>query len=336
MSPKKWLAAGLFSLSLCIPSTVSAQFSPFENCNCQQPQMGMGRTIIPRQVIPRQVIPRQVIPQQMPYMQPQMQMPFTQEGMDPCNICPQQVFAPQPIMAPVQQPVYQTYMQPQVQTQYRQKQIIRYKQVPRVQHQRQGYVENVPVTSYQTVQVDEGSYQQVWVPKMVQKQVPQTVYVPQTRYRDVAVQTMEQVPVAEITYVPEQTVTYVPQTQAVGMQTVGSQVIGWQQGGPQVAGWGYAPTTAMSPWQTPYGVPMTAELPYPTLMLPGEPYVPQSAGIDRPTPDPAFLQPPATESAEWSTIKSRSAASNLNAPEQQTYNPQPTRTSALPSAAVVR
>lgn len=302
MSPKKWFTAGLFAFGLGVASTASAQWAPFSDCNCGQAQM----------------------------QQPFMQQPMMMQG-NPCEICPQQVFAPQPIIAPMQQPVYQTYMQPQLRTQLRQKQIIRYKQVPRIQHQRHSYIENVPMTSYQTVQVDEGGYQQVWVPKMVQKQVPQTVYVPQTRYRDVAMQTMEQVPYAEMTYIPEQSVTYVPQTRAIGMQTVGSQIVGWQQGPGQVAGWGYPPA-ATTAWQSPYGYPMTAGIDAPMLAFPGEPYLPQqSAGVNVPTPDPSYLQVPTTSngSAEWSTIKSRSAAA-------EDYNPQPTRTSQVPSAAIVR
>jgi hypothetical protein len=47
--------------------------------------------------------------------------------------------------------------------------------------------EQVPVTTYDTVCVDEGSYTQVWVPKVVAKQVPRTVMQTRVSYRRVAV-----------------------------------------------------------------------------------------------------------------------------------------------------
>lgn len=47
--------------------------------------------------------------------------------------------------------------------------------------------EQVPVTTFDTVCVDEGSYTQVWVPKMVTKQVPRTVMQTRVSYRRVAV-----------------------------------------------------------------------------------------------------------------------------------------------------
>jgi hypothetical protein len=47
--------------------------------------------------------------------------------------------------------------------------------------------EQVPVTTYDTVCVDEGSFKQVWVPKVVAKQVPRTVMQTRVSYRRVAV-----------------------------------------------------------------------------------------------------------------------------------------------------
>lgn len=53
---------------------------------------------------------------------------------------------------------------------------------PAVQIQRQAYVEQVPVTTYQQVT------ETVYVPQQVTRSVPRTVMVQQTRYRDVAYQ----------------------------------------------------------------------------------------------------------------------------------------------------
>jgi len=241
---------------------------------------------------------------------------------NPCVVCPQQ-----PVYAPVQQPVFQQHLQPQVRTRMMQKQVVRYRTVPQIQQHRQAYTENVPVTSYQTVQVDEGAYQQVWVPKMVQKQVPTTVMQQQLKYRNVAVQTLRQVAVAETQLVPQQTVEYVPQTRFAGMQTVGSQLVGWQGGAPQMAGWGYAPAA------TAYGYPAQPMMGYAPQIYPSTAAYPglepiaaeptpatESAGIDRPTPAP---------SDGWQTIRQ---GSNSNGSTQQSYNPQPTRAADAPTA----
>ncbi|MBL8849307.1 MAG: hypothetical protein JNG89_06465 [Planctomycetaceae bacterium] len=57
---------------------------------------------------------------------------------------------------------------------------------PQVQIQRQAYVEQVPVTTYQQVS------ETVYVPQQVTRMVPQTVMMQQTRYRDIAVQAAPQ------------------------------------------------------------------------------------------------------------------------------------------------
>ena len=198
---------------------------------------------------------------------------------DPCNPCVQ--------------PMMQTTLQPQ--------QVITYQTVPQVQYQRQTYVENVPVVSYQNVTVDEGGYQMVWVPRPVQKQVAQTVLQPQVRYRDVAVQVNQQVAQVQTQLVPQQTLSYVPQTMQVGTQYMGTQIIGWQPGGVPVIG-AYP------------AVPMTSA-------LPGMAPIPDSAGtVNRLVPQPQSAEMPAGD--QWSTIRQRQGTAPVN-------------TSAIPSAAAV-
>lgn len=98
--------------------------------------------------------------------------------------------------------------------------VVSFQDVPRTQIQRQAVTVNVPVTTYNQVTVDQGSYQQVWVPRPVTKVVPQTVLQPQIQYRDVAVQTVERIPQYHTVLVPQPQMTYVqsgiyvPQTAA--------------------------------------------------------------------------------------------------------------------------
>lgn len=98
--------------------------------------------------------------------------------------------------------------------------VVSFQDVPRTQIQRQAVSVNVPVTTYNQVTVDQGSYQQVWVPRPVTKVVPQTVMQSQIQYRDVAVQTVERIPQYHTVVVPQPQMTYVqsgiyvPQTAA--------------------------------------------------------------------------------------------------------------------------
>jgi hypothetical protein len=62
----------------------------------------------------------------------------------------------------------------------------------------------VPVQTCRQVTVDEGCFQQVWVPKLVSKNIPQTVYQQQVSYRSVPYQVMQRVPVMETRMVPQQ------------------------------------------------------------------------------------------------------------------------------------
>jgi hypothetical protein len=72
--------------------------------------------------------------------------------------------------------------------------IITYQNVPRTIMRQEAIQVQVPTTTYQQVSVDEGGYQQVWVPRMVNKSVPRTVMTTQVQYRQVPQTVYEQVP----------------------------------------------------------------------------------------------------------------------------------------------
>jgi len=123
---------------------------------------------------------------------------------------------------------------------------------PSVQIQRQAYIEQVPVTTYQQVT------DTVYVPQQVTRTIPRTVMTQQTRFRDVAVQTMQ--PMAQ---------PFAPVMSAGCSSCGGSQV-------------GFAPT-AIS------GYPGVA--PTPTSIAPGPYAVPSMPSISvSPYADPAVPQ----------------------------------------------
>ncbi len=103
-----------------------------------------------------------------------------------------------------QQPVVETQMVPQQMMTYRNEVVTQYRQ--------EAITQNVPVTTYQNVTVDEGGYQMVYVPKPVTKQVPQVVYQPQISYRSVPYQVTQQVPQLVTQLVPQQVVRQQPYT----------------------------------------------------------------------------------------------------------------------------
>ncbi len=72
--------------------------------------------------------------------------------------------------------------------------IITYQNVPKTIMRQEAVQVQVPTTTYQQVAVDEGSFQQVWVPRMVTKSVPRTVMSTQVQYRQVPQTVYEQVP----------------------------------------------------------------------------------------------------------------------------------------------
>jgi hypothetical protein len=214
----------------------------------------------------------------------------------PCG-CAQQSYIPV-------QPIYQTQLQPVLQTQLQPQQFVTYRDVASTQYRQEQIATQVPVTTMQQVTRDEGSYQMVWVPRMVTHQVPTTTYQTQIGYRTVPYQVTQRVAQVETRMVPQQTVQYIPRTTVsamVGCNTCPSAAI-YQQA--LMPGWGY-------------GVALPAQT---AAAPPGAPPV-QST-----TQQPVVPEPPAETSmhGDWQTVEPRHAA----APTDQT-------TSMIPSAVYV-
>lgn len=200
-------------LTLASASDANAQFlrNPFDTCGtCRQQVSQCGCGHQHHAVAPR---PRRVIAAQPVQCAPPPQITCAQ---------PKPIYVPPPQVTCVQpQPVVQTHtrLQPVTETQYRQEQYTVYRDVPRIDYRVEQQAVTVPVTSYRQVTVDEGNYQQVWVPKLVSKAIPETVYQQQTVCKTVPVQTTQRIAETATRTVPYQSVKYIPQTyQTVTMQ----------------------------------------------------------------------------------------------------------------------
>lgn len=135
-------------------------------------------------------------------------MPFGHCICPPCVTChlpPPSCVCVVPVVPVIPVVPVQTTLRPVVQTQYRQEQVVTYRDVPTIQHRREAFIEQVPVTAYERVT------ETVYVPQQVTKMVPRTVMQPQTRYRDVAYQVNQRVAETHTRLVPQQTVSYVPE-----------------------------------------------------------------------------------------------------------------------------
>lgn len=109
---------------------------------------------------------------------------------------PQAVFGPPVDCCSPVQPIVENCLVPQ--------QCLTYRDVPQTCYRQEPVCTMVPVQTCRQVTVDEGCYQQVWVPKLVTKSVPQTLYQQQMSYRNVPYQVMQRVPVMETRMVPQQ------------------------------------------------------------------------------------------------------------------------------------
>lgn len=201
--------------------------------------------------------------------------------------CPPVECAPQCAPAPVMNyaPAPAPMIVPQVETQMVPQAVTTYCEVPKTVMRREAVQVQVPTTTYRQVTVDEGGYQQVWVPKMVTKNVPQTVMQTQTQYRDVATTVTERVPRTTTQWVPKQVVRHVPQ-----MST--SQC--------------YGPTaTNLYPTVTPTEVTPVPDSYNPTPLNP----VPEPVGSSATAPS---TPPQTSQIQEWQKVRQRQI-------EQQNY-----------------
>lgn len=133
-----------------------------------------------------------------------------------CHLAPAQCVCAVPKVT--YRPVVETHMVPQP--------VLTHRNVTETQYRTEPVTETVPTTAYDCVTVDEGSYQRIWVPKIVTKQVPKTVYQQRTTYRTVPYQVTRQVAECKTRMVPQQTVRYVPETSTSMVYTGPTDVLG--------------------------------------------------------------------------------------------------------------
>ena len=195
------------------------------------------------------------------------------------------------------QPVVETQMVPQQVTTFRNEVVTQYRQ--------EALAQNVPVTTFRDVVVDEGSYQTVYVPKQVAKRIPQVSYQQQVVYRSVPYQVTRQVPQVSTQMVAQPVV----RTQAYAFSTAVAPVVAC---GP-CGGLAYAPTPiyqavpTMS--QSALGRPVIAS--NPVTMLPltsasADSQLAEAKSHSVPVPDPKFLDSPGAATRDfWTTVGSR-------------------------------
>jgi len=175
----------------------------------------------------------------------------------------------------VNKPVYETC--------YKKEQCVTQKQFVETHYKDELYTVTEPVTKFDCITVDEGCYVQVWVPKLVTKQIPRTEYVHKTACRQVPYQVTKCVPEVTTKMVPYQRVRYVqcPSTCISGVTlgtSCGPSLSNPTCGVPNGAAYGPAPHPAQnrpmppqgnvpSPGDVPLGNPQTEE----TIPMPREP-----------------------------------------------------------------
>lgn len=197
-----------------------------------------------------------------------------------------------------------TALKPVVQTQYRQEQYVTYRDIPQTEYRREAHLETVPVTTYKTVTVDEGSYQQVWVPKLVTKQIAQTDYQQRLTCRTVPYQVTRRVAEVATRLVPQQTVRYVPhqfQTTVSAALPYSTTVSALPVMGSPIRTTAAIPT--LPPLKTASSVPVM-----PAMSVPPTADRFASSVTETPVPDPKFLDTPGSLYDEWTTVPSRSGA----------------------------
>ena len=260
---------------------------------------------------------------------------------DVCDMPEAQCSCSQPV------PVVTTRTRPVVTTQLRAQQVTTYRDVTETQMRHQQVLENVPVTSYKNVTVDEGGYQMVWVSKPVNKQVAQTTVQQQMKTVAVPFQVTRRVPQLTTQMVPVQTVQHV--TEQVVMPSMAMSIpapmtfsmaatpgcdscgnthaFGMPMFAPQL---GYLPPTSQF---APYSSFATTQLPPVAINSPQTAF--------GPTP----LSQPQPELPQWQTVPARTApdvyetvpARAVPRPTDETA-PAPRKTSmfsGVPSAAAV-
>lgn len=200
-----------------------------------------------------------------------------------------------PVQAVCPQPVVQTQLCPQP--------VVSYRDVTETRVRQEQYVESVPVTTCRNVTVDEGSYQTVWVPKPVTKQVAQTVMTQQVKTRSVPYQVTRRVPTVSTAMVPVQSTAWV--TQPVDPCPPGTVLAP----APQLGAIYNSPLSTVS-------LPMMPAMTVPT---------PQSASLST-----DFATPAAPASGSWQTIAPRNGGEQPYEPSVGKPVPRPDDAASVP------
>lgn len=192
-------------------------------------------------------------------------------------------------------------------------QITTFRDVPQTCYRQEPICVQVPVTTCRQVTVDEGCFQQVWVPKIVTRSVPQTVYQQQTAYRTVPITTMTRVPVTETRLVPMMPGCSAPIAPNCSAPCSGGMIVPGDilplapgtptpYGMPSIPGATTAPSTAPST-----GGGGKPALPPVTFGTPSVMYNPPAAPLV-PVPTARDPEPTRTSSAEeWNAVERRAA-----------------------------
>ncbi len=242
---------------------------------------------------------------------------------NPCGCQP--VIQQQPIVIPQTVMQQRTIMQPQQitvpQTTYR--------DVVRTEFRTQAELQSQPVTRFKTVAVDEGAFQQIWVSRVVQKQVPETVLEQRTVYKQVPYQVTQRIPETVYTTQTQMVPRVVSQPVQIhsachpyGTGTIGAPAVSWNSYPTPVMG---SPVATYQSSYPPSYSPMIGSIPsystpsYSTasnpVSLSRELQPLQSASnqpIDsnlNPVPDPKFLDTPRGNYSDWSSVPSASRPS---------------------------
>lgn len=197
-----------------------------------------------------------------------------------------------------QQPVINTHFAPQQATTMRNEVVTEYRQV--------AYTQNVPVTTYRDVVVDEGSYQTVYVPRPVTKRIPQITYQQQIAYRTVPVQVTRQVPQVVTQWAPQSAVPYQPTS------PVATNVVSPMPMQPSFAAACACAPVMVAPCP-PCGVAVVPV--YPSASVHGASTVNSTAATARTTSNPVTMLPPMASTHSSSAAASESAVTPVPDPK---------------------
>lgn len=233
-------------------------------------------------------------------------------------------------------PVSQVTMQPQMQMVPQTVSVpqVTYQDVTRTEYRTEAQTQTIPVTTYQTVTVDEGAWQQVWVPRIVQKQVPQVTYQQQISYRQVPYQVTQRVP--QVSY--QNQTTMVPQVAQSTCNVCGTTGVATAPIYPSPMATVPPPPMAVAPPPPVVGPQHATQQPVilgtelqPLSSLSGIRNYPTTASTDSlaPVPDPRYLDTPGTSSPDVASSDSWMPVRTAEAPAQERPAPRTSAASGL-------